>query len=198
MPLHRIAMNVISMMHEIHAIPNPMIGETALPNLALSSENAAEFVRIGAFDQLDGTFDCHIDGGSQQEMHVLGHNDKGVQFISAFASILIERLQENPGVGFDDEQFAAIPSRKSREISSGRGDEASRFQGRTSAAESRTSLPSLNWHEWNSCPSRWFYVRNCPFWEHFRSVVGTQRWNVGMKFLLAPRSSWRCWPLLQE
>jgi hypothetical protein len=58
-----------------------------------------------------------------------------------------------------------MESRESHEVSSRRGDESSRLQERTSAAGSRASLQSLNWHEWNSCPSRLFFAREFSFWE---------------------------------
>jgi hypothetical protein len=67
-------------------------------------------------------------------------------------------LQQEPDVRFDCKQFAAVESRESHEIGSGRGDESSRLQEHTSAAESRTSSESVNWHEWNSCPSRLFFL----------------------------------------
>jgi hypothetical protein len=63
-------------------------------------------------------------------------------------------LQEETHVRFDHEQFSAVVRRERHEVSSRRGDEASRLQEQTSAAESRASVQTLNWHEWNSCPSR--------------------------------------------
>jgi hypothetical protein len=145
-------------MHEIHLVANPVICESSLPYLPFSANNSAEFMRICAFDQLNSAFDCHIHGGSKQQMHMLGHDDKRVQLVSALAAMPIERLQEKLHVRFDHKQPAAIPSREGYEVSSGRGNESSRLQGQTSAAESRASLPTLNWHEWNSCPSRLFFL----------------------------------------
>jgi hypothetical protein len=65
-------------------------------------------------------------------------------------------LQEETHVSFDHEQFSAVVRREGHEVSPGRGDEASRLQEQTSAAGSRVSFHTLNWHEWNSCPSRSF------------------------------------------
>jgi hypothetical protein len=55
--------------------------------------------------------------------------------------------------------------REGYEISSGWRDESSRFQRDPSAAESRASFLTLNWHEWNSCPSRLFSAQRFSFWE---------------------------------
>ncbi len=151
-------MNVISMMHEINLIANPMIGESSFPDFLLSTDDGAEFMRVRALDQLNGPLDGYVDRGSQQEMNVFRHKDKGVQCVSTLAAVSIQGLQKETCVEFDDEQLSAAVRREGHEISSRRGDESSGLQGETSAAESRASLQSLNWHEWNSCPSRWFFV----------------------------------------
>jgi hypothetical protein len=158
-------MSVISMMHKINAVANPMIGESALPNFLVPTNNSTQFVRIRALNQLDSSLDGHINRRSQQEMNVFRHNDERVQFVPAFATIPINSLQENPDVHFDNKQFTSIESRERHEISSRRGEEPSRLQRQTSAAESRMSFETLNWHEWNSCPSRLFSSREFPFSE---------------------------------
>jgi hypothetical protein len=155
---HRILMNVIAMMEEIHFVANSMVRESALPYLALPANDSSEFVGVCAFDQLNCPLDCDVDGGSQQQMNMLGHQDKRVQFVSAFAAMPIEGLQEESHVRFDNEQPTAVPRRESNEIGSGWGNESSRLQKQTPAAESRTSLQTLNWHEWNSCPSQLFFA----------------------------------------
>jgi hypothetical protein len=158
-------MNVIAMMHEIHLVADPMIGESMLPHFAFSTNDPAEFMGIRTFDQLNSPLDSYLHGGSQQKMHMVGHDNKRMQLVSSLASMPIEGLQEESHVRFDNEQFPALPRREGYEIRSRRGDESSRLQEQTSAAESRTSLQALNWHEWNSCPSRLFLVREFSFWE---------------------------------
>jgi hypothetical protein len=165
MPLHGILMNIVSMMNEIHPVANSMIGESALPDLALSANDSAKLVRICAFDQLNGPLDGYVRCRREQQVNVLGHDDERVQSVAALAAMPIECLQEEPHVRFNDEQLAAIPRREGQEISSKRGEESSRLQGKTSAAESRTSFQTLNWHEWNSCPSRLFFVLGVSFRE---------------------------------
>jgi hypothetical protein len=164
-PFHGILMNVISMMHEIQFVANPVICKSSLPDLLISANDCPEFVRVGTFDQLDCAFDRYIQRGSQQEMHVFGHDDESMQFVAAFATIPIDSLQEEADIDFDHEQFAAVVRRKSHEIGSRWRDESSRLQGETSAAESRTSVSTLNWHEWNSCPSRLILLRRFSFRE---------------------------------
>jgi len=158
-------MNVILMMREINFVADPVVGESSLPHFSFAANDSAEFMRICAFDQLNSPLDGHVQGGSQQQMHMLGHQNKRMQLIPALAAMPVERLQENPDVRFDNEQAAAVPRRERHEISSGRRDESSGLQGETSAAGSRTSSLTLNWHEWNSCPSRLFSARGFSFWE---------------------------------
>jgi hypothetical protein len=158
-------MNVILMMHKIDAIPNPMIGEAALPDFGFSTDDTTEFMGVRTLDKLDRTLDGYVDLGSQQEMNVFRHDDESVQFISALAAMSVERLQKEPDVRFNDKQFPAVVRREGYEITSRRRDESSRLQGETLAAGSRASLETLNRHEWNSCPSRLFFVRELSFWE---------------------------------
>lgn len=158
-------MNVISMMNEIHFAANPMIGKSALPDFLVATHDCSEFMRVGAFDQLNGPFDSYVVRRSQQQMNVFGHCYESMQFEAAFPAIAVERLQKEAHVGFDDEQFPAMVRRERCEVSPRRGDEPSRLQKQTSASESRASFETLNWHEWNSCPSRFFICLNLLFWE---------------------------------
>ena len=68
-------------------------------------------------------------------MHVLRHDYKGMDLKSNFAAISIDCLQEDSDVILDHKQSSALPRGESNEVGSGRGDESSRFQGRTSAAK---------------------------------------------------------------
>ena len=51
--LDRIFMNVVSMVHEILVIANPVIGESSLPDFSFAAEDGPEGMRIATFDQLD-------------------------------------------------------------------------------------------------------------------------------------------------
>ena len=70
-------------------------------------------------------------------MNMFRHKDKCVQFIAAFATIPIYRLQEEASVRLDNKQSPALPGRERHKVSSRRGDESSRLQRETSAAGSR-------------------------------------------------------------
>jgi hypothetical protein len=65
------------MMHEIHFVANPVIGESALPYLAFSANDSADLMGISTLDQLDGPLDGHVNGGSQQQMNMFGHDNNG-------------------------------------------------------------------------------------------------------------------------
>jgi hypothetical protein len=53
------------MMQEVLVIPNPMIGESALPDFSLSAKERTERMRIAALDELNGVLDCHAVGRSK-------------------------------------------------------------------------------------------------------------------------------------
>jgi hypothetical protein len=123
-------MNVISMMNKIHLVANPMIGESALPHLALSTDDSAEFMRICALNQLNGPLDGYVNRGSQQEMHMLRHQNKRMEFIPPLAAVTIKSLQEDSDVRFNHEQSATVRRNKGDEISSRRGDKPRRPQSK--------------------------------------------------------------------
>lgn len=137
MALDWIAMNVIAMVREILGIANPVVAESALPDLSFSTENSPESMGIAALGELNGMFEGNGLCGSDQQMYMLGHNHEGMQKVSPLPFIAIQSLQKQSRVAFDNKKSAALPSREGYEISSGRGDEPSRLQGQTSAAESR-------------------------------------------------------------
>lgn len=128
-------MNVIAMMLEVLIIANSVIRKSALPDFTLAAEDFSERMRVAAFHELNGMFDCDVVRRCHQKMHVFRHNDEGVDLESAFAAMAIHRLQEESDVVFDDEKAAALPCLEGHEIRSGRGDEASRLQQQTSAAK---------------------------------------------------------------
>ena len=92
-------------------------------------------MRISALDELDGVFERHVMGWSKQEMDMFGHEDEGMELITAFATISIESLQEEARIVLDNKQPSTLPCRECHEISSGWGDESSRLQEQTSAAK---------------------------------------------------------------
>ena len=85
-------MNVVSMIHEILDIANPVIGEPALPDFSFSAKDGPEGMGVSAFDELDGMFERDVHRGSQQKMDMLGHKDEGVKLITAFTAVSIQGL----------------------------------------------------------------------------------------------------------
>jgi hypothetical protein len=59
-------MNVISMMRKINFITNPMVRESSLPHFSFSGNDAAKFMRVSAFDQLNRALNRYVGSGSQQ------------------------------------------------------------------------------------------------------------------------------------
>jgi hypothetical protein len=68
-------------------------------------------------------------------MNVLGHDDECVQSITALPAMAVESLKEEAHVVLNREQFSAMMSGESYKIRSRWGEESSRLQKRTSAAE---------------------------------------------------------------
>jgi len=151
-------MNVISMMHEVNVVTDSVICESSLPDFLIAPDQGSEFMRVRALDQLNSAFNRHVPSRGKKQMDMLWHQDESVQTVTAFSTMPVKRFQKDPHIDFNDEQFAAVVSRKGYEVGSGWRDESSRFQEQTPAAESRASVWSLNRHEWNSCPSRLFFL----------------------------------------
>jgi hypothetical protein len=57
-------------------------------------------------------------------MDMIGHHDECVQFVAAFAAVMVERFEKKPGIVFDLEKPSILPGPKSYEISSGRRKES--------------------------------------------------------------------------
>ncbi|MFY9844875.1 MAG: hypothetical protein WA718_21655 [Terriglobales bacterium] len=86
-------MNVSPMVSEVVCIANPMIGESALPYLGAASDKTAEFMRVSAFDQLDGALDGYVLSRGKQKMDMIGHEDKVVQRVAAFATVVMQSFE---------------------------------------------------------------------------------------------------------
>ena len=68
-------MDIVPMVHEILVIANPVIRESSFLDFSFATEDAAEGMRIAAFDQLNGMFERYIICGSEQEMDVFRHQE---------------------------------------------------------------------------------------------------------------------------
>jgi hypothetical protein len=112
-------MSVIDVLVEILSTADTMVGESTLPNFLLASEDPAKLVRISSFDQLHHAFQRFVDG-CDQEMHVLGHDDEGMQTKCVLASVRVDCLQKELGVIFHDEKARALKCQESDEVSAWR------------------------------------------------------------------------------
>jgi len=121
---------------EVLTLSNSMVGESALPDFTSTPSSLSERMRVSALDQLNGVFEGYIDCRREEKMNMLWHYDEGVNFKASFATVAIHCLKQGAHVVFYNEQFSAMPCRKSYEISSGRRDESSMLQEHTSAAKS--------------------------------------------------------------
>jgi len=131
-------MDIVSMMHIVLNVPNPMIGESALPDFTSAANQTPEGVGVSALDQLNRVFEGYLGRRSQQEMNMLRHDNECMDFKSAFTAISIHRLQEESDVIFNNEEPSALPCCEGNEISSGRRNQSSRLQEQTSAAKAAT------------------------------------------------------------
>jgi len=134
-PFHRILVNVIQVIQEILAVANPMIRESARPDFALAAQDFAKSMRRSTFDELNSVFERDLGGRRDEEMNVLRHDDERMDLKAALTAVSVEGLEEDAHVVFNDEKTTSLPSREGYEVSSGRGDESSRLQERTSAAK---------------------------------------------------------------
>ena len=128
-------MNVVQVMQEILFITNPMVGESALPDLSFSPKNCSEGMRVTAFDNLRRMLKRCVLGRSQKQVHVLGHENEAVQFITAFPPVSVEGSETQPNERLNYEQSATLPCRKRHEISTGRGNQSSGLQSKPQRLE---------------------------------------------------------------
>ena len=133
--LNRVSVNIVTVMCVVATIANSMICEAALPDFSLAAQDGAKSVRISALDQLHSMFERNVMARSQQEVNMFRHHDEGVELEAAFAAVAIDCLQKEANVILNDKESSTLPRGKRHEIRSGRGDESSRLQERTSAAE---------------------------------------------------------------
>jgi hypothetical protein len=113
---------------EVKSISNSMIQKAALPNFRVFADQRAECMRIGSLNELHGMLYGYILSGSEQQMHMIRHENKPMQRESSFAPVAVNGFQEQSRVRFDNEESAPLPCREGDEISSGRRKESGGFQ----------------------------------------------------------------------
>jgi hypothetical protein len=73
---------------KILGISNPMIGEASLPNF-LATELTAEGIRVPTPNELNGALQRDPIGGCQQQVNMLGHQNKSVELKSSLPSVAV-------------------------------------------------------------------------------------------------------------
>lgn len=58
-------MNIVHVQMKILGVPDPVIGKSSLPHFCVSADVATKSMRVCAFNQLDGTLDGYVAGGSE-------------------------------------------------------------------------------------------------------------------------------------
>src|SRR5262249_8810140 len=97
--LHWILMNIVSEFLIFRSIPHPPVKKTCLPNLTSHSEVLSHPERIPAFNQLQRPFQCDARW-SNDEMQVIGHQNKLMQQIFPFFSVVVHHVQKQPRILF--------------------------------------------------------------------------------------------------
>jgi len=86
-------MDIQPMPRKVLRVANAMISESLLPDFP-AADFDANGVRITAFHQLNRTFQGNVRRRSEQQMHMVGHQHKGMQAKLALPAIAIKSLQE--------------------------------------------------------------------------------------------------------
>ena len=160
-------MNVVSVRFEIFDTANAMVGESSLPNLGSSSKLNSGRIRISSLDELQRTLQSDVYGGRKQQVHMVRHDDEGMELESSLPLVAVECLQEKTDARFDNEDSPPLPGLEGHEISPGRGNSAGRFHGAAFAARRKSwsgakARESFGWFmaRLKPCPS--LRTKSCP------------------------------------
>ena len=108
-------MDVVPMPSKILRIANPVIGKSSLPNFH-TSKLKSKCVRESTLDELDGSLDCQVIRGRQEQVHMLWHHDKSMQPELFLPFVAIEGFQEESDIGVHNEEPSALPGDESYEV----------------------------------------------------------------------------------
>ena len=88
---------------EVFSIADAVVREPSLPHGNLG----AQPVREAPLDKPNGAFEG--DGlRSKQQMNVIGHDDKGVEFVVTFGPVVLEGFDKEFSVGWNLEETASV------------------------------------------------------------------------------------------
>jgi hypothetical protein len=109
---HRILLEVGSPEIVVTGIADVMTRISVLPH----REAGMKLVGKSTLDEADASFQRGVLS-CKQEVHVIGHNDKGVELVTALVTIALESGDEEFGVCSDVKESAAIEGRCCDEVS---------------------------------------------------------------------------------
>jgi hypothetical protein len=110
-----ISMNVLMADAIVCCVADAVVGEASLPDGEFGGEAMGE----ASLDESDGSFESLLRG--EEEVDVVGHDDKGVEFVVPFGSIVLEGFDEELGVTFDLEEAATVVGSAGDEEGAGAG-----------------------------------------------------------------------------
>jgi hypothetical protein len=106
-------MNILAPRLEFFAIPDAVIRKSTLPHRILRTHPMREASFDKPHDALDrGTL------WSQQEMNVIRHDDKSVQFVVALSAVVLQHLQKKFRIYRNLKYTAAVECRAGHKVSS--------------------------------------------------------------------------------
>jgi hypothetical protein len=70
-------MDVVLVIRKILGVADPVVGESALPDFSLSTNDVTEGMRVSALEKLNRVLERYVVCGSDEKMDVFGHEDKG-------------------------------------------------------------------------------------------------------------------------
>ena len=108
-------MDVAPMMRVFLRVTDAVIRKPTLPYFP-RSKCQTEGAGISAFDELKRSLERSVWSRRDQQMHVLRHENKPVEFEATFAVVCVKSLQKEPCILFDHKEAAALPGRKGNEI----------------------------------------------------------------------------------
>jgi hypothetical protein len=98
-----VLVDVVAAGGEVVGVRDEVVGEASLPDWEFGGEAVGE----AAFDQVHGLRDGLVGRGEEQ-VDVVGHDDKGVEFVGAFGAVVLEGFKEEFGVGGKLEEASAV------------------------------------------------------------------------------------------
>lgn len=96
-------MDVRAANFEIVGITNEVIGEASLPDRTLEIQT----VRKAAFDQVHDFGNCVVVR-REEKVHVVRHDDEGMEFVMAFGAVVLQGFEEELSVAGDLEEAVTI------------------------------------------------------------------------------------------